>query len=339
MGPQGYQGSPEYEQEDPSVCPLDLGALFAGGAENEFAVQRARTTLTIQEGGATFAAWMRYVDIREWHVLACLDLHKTVDRLSRHACNDFWNRLKTMHGLKTLIVSYFIDEKNAWRVLDRRNEWHWLAEKVDGIVIVTEQKRDRDITRNGVTVTALLDHPKVICMNGGKGDIAALCGVPGILVDDKLTNLEHFVWRGVPPSIGILVPGTDWQYYNLSYKEQCEKRIVAAARNHQEWVAVIRGFYDKSIKMGWVDRKKVLDACEKEARRERALADEEATRKKSMRRGPRTSKGDQTRSIFTISFCKSRPGTCLQMKSRMKRVCWLAKRRRVSERSYKKKNQ
>ena len=281
LGFPGYQGSPEYEQEDPSVCPLDLGALYARGAENEFALQRARTTLTIQEGAATFAAWMRFLDICEWHVLACFDLHLTIDKLCRHACNDLWNRLKTMPGLKTLIVTYFTEEKNAWRVLDRRNEWHWLAEKVDGIVVVTERKGANYISKNGVTVTsALLDHPKIIAMNGGKGDILALCGVPGILVDDKLRNLEHFVWRGESPSTGILVPGKDWLHCRYSHEEQYEKRIVTCGWNPQGWVAVIRAFYAKCIKMGWVDRKKVLDACEREARRERALADEEATRTK-----------------------------------------------------------
>ena len=251
----GYQGSPEYDEEHPSVCPDDLGALFACGAEDEFAVQRASTTLTIQEGAAIFGEWMRFLDIRAWHVLGCFDLHRTVDKLPRHACNDLWNRLKTMPGLKTLIVTYFKFETNAWRVLDRRNEWHWLAEKVDGIVIVTEEKGHDDITNNGVTVTrSSLGHPKIIVMNGGKGDVLALCGVPGILVDDKLCNLEHFVWRGMLPSTGILVPGRDWPWFR--YKELIEKRVVAVSWNHQAWVAVIRAFYDTSIKMGWVDRKK-----------------------------------------------------------------------------------
>ena len=83
----GYQGSPEYDEEHPSVCPDDLGALFACGTEDEFAVQRASTTLAIQEGAAIFGEWMRFLDIRAWHVLGCFDLHKTVDKLSRHACN------------------------------------------------------------------------------------------------------------------------------------------------------------------------------------------------------------------------------------------------------------
>ena len=261
LGPQGRgNGSPEYEVEDRRLlCGLDLDALLAGGEEDLAAVQRATPTIPIHSGADKFARWMRIADICEWHLVVGLDLHFTVDHMDIEKCADLYHRLKTVPNVKIIIVTYFRDQHHCSFVLSRMHEWQWLVEWADGIVIVTDEVPEGRIDSEGVTVTTLpLEHPKVICMNGGKGDLLGISAVPGVLVDDNLRHLSHWMYRGKAPSAGILVPGPDW-YFVEKGLYALEEDIVMLA-HHQAWVMVIRTFYCQSVRMGWADQSKMMAA-------------------------------------------------------------------------------
>ena len=251
-----------YEREDPRVLgALSLGTLFMSHEQDLDAnvVQRATPTIRIREGADKFARWMRLADICEWHLIVALDLHNTIDKKSLDHCADLYHRLRTMPNVKIIINTFLEHQENAGVVLAHRKAWQWLVERVDGIVIVTDTVRERGIERDGVTVTTWpLEHPKVICLNGGKGDILGISGVPGVLVDDKLQNLLHWMDRGKAPSAGILVPGYDWE--SLAWGRGRLPQDIVMLAHHQAWVLVIRTFYCQSTRMGWADRSKAMAA-------------------------------------------------------------------------------
>ena len=277
--PAAYQGLPEYEGEDERLCPIHTPAYFAKFAASANTVQRANPTIFVRLGFQIFDKWKQVAGIEEWNVVLALDLHYVLDKFRTDTCVDLWNRIKTIHNLKLIVITFIREEKNvSRRVLEQKAEWTWPMEKADGIVVTTEEESEAEVDEKGVTVTDPLGIAKVILMKGGKGDLLALLGLPGLLVDDRMRNLKHWVKRGPEPSTGILVHGRDWGWYaNCAYSYHFEQSILCVS-DPLGWVVVWRAFADQCSRMGWRERDRLLQLREEQERRRKEQEDIEHVR-------------------------------------------------------------
>ena len=271
--PGATQLSQEFEDEDPDLCPVNTFAYFAKFQQSATpTARRASPSIFIKSGFEIFQSWRRQTGIEEWNMVLAFDIHYVIDTFEQPTCVDLWFRILSMANVKFLVITYRRNIKSVGRVLERNSTWTWLLDRAAGIVITTDEESDEEVNQSGVTVTDPLGYPQVILMKGGKGDIIGALGVPGVLVDDRRKNLEHWVMRGPQPSTGILVPGRDWAQYNSYPPTYHWQRSILAARDPLAWIIISRKFREQCLRMGWGERNRVLEhrrgqACEKKSKK------------------------------------------------------------------------
>ena len=143
---------------------------------------------------------------RSWHEqniapemisVMAFDKNNVLDRM----CWDHAGKLICVRTHNNALAVVSRSTKRWGEVFDTKLEWHLAARAAD-INIFTET-----IHHAGPVRVFRLDGmlANTICINGDKGDVAALIGLPMLLFDDREENLDDVLKKGISGCEGVLV--------------------------------------------------------------------------------------------------------------------------------------
>ena len=163
-----------------------------------------------------WTSWSCQNILPHFHAVVAFDMHNVLDTMSQEQAGK-------MSGLKT--------QRNALAVLSRgpvRWKESFNIKLAADIYLYTEV-----IQHDGpVRVYQFNGMPSnVICIDGDKGDVAALLGLPLLLFDDKERNLDVVLKKGVAGCEGVLVRRGDASQRNVWRAWRCH-----VSNDPQDWI-------------------------------------------------------------------------------------------------------
>ena len=183
---------------------------------------------------ALWTSWGHQNILPDVHAVVAFDKHNVLDTIS-------FEQASKMSCLST--------QRNALAVLSRgpahwkqsfniKKEWHLAAQAAD-IYLYTEA-----IHHEGPVCVYQVDGmpSNAICIDGDKGDVAALLGLPVLLFDDRERNLDDIIKKGVAGCEGVLVRRGDASQREV--RRDWRSRVI---NDPEDWIHQGLGF----IKRMW----------------------------------------------------------------------------------------
>ena len=183
---------------------------------------------------ALWTSWGHQNILPDVHAVVAFDKHNVLDTIS-------FEQASKMSCLST--------QRNALAVLSRgpahwkqsfniKKEWHLAAQAAD-IYLYTEA-----IHHEGPVCVYQVDGmpSNAICIDGDKGDVAALLGLPVLLFDDRERNLDDIIKKGVAGCEGVLVRRGDASQREV--RRDWRSRVI---NDPEDWIHQALGF----IKRMW----------------------------------------------------------------------------------------
>ena len=152
-----------------------------------------RGPVLVREGHNVLQEWISVtcVDHCDVRAIAIFDKHDVVDTLGHQESVNTIVDLDHIPGLCTLICSFGhrFRRKTFWA----DNTYAPFIQGVDGVIFT-------DVRKNGCREVRIYReqwmHPRIICVDGDKGQVAALLGRPVVLFDDKEDNAQQVIAAG-----------------------------------------------------------------------------------------------------------------------------------------------
>ena len=183
---------------------------------------------------ALWTSWGHQNILPDVHAVVAFDKHNVLDTISHEQASKM-SCLRTQRNALAVLSRGPEHWKQSFNI---NKEWHLAARAAD-IYLYTEA-----IHHEGPVCVYQVDGmpSNAICIDGDKGDVAALLGLPVLLFDDRERNLDDIIKKGVAGCEGVLVRRGDASQREV--RRDWRSRVI---NDPEDWIHQALGF----IKRMW----------------------------------------------------------------------------------------